>query len=90
MLFRSSLKFSRPGTYAYYCIMHLTQGMIGTVEVLARAQPPSTPPPGPTPQPPATGTGTEAGKAARHQAPDFVLLALLAFGLLLVFRIAHK
>lgn len=52
------MKFARPGTYLYYCILHDTQGMVGEIVVLPATGPPpagsatATPI---TPRPPATG-----------------------------------
>lgn len=45
------LKFSKAGTYAYICILHANQGMVGTVTV-GEAD---------APQPPATGSGSAVG-----------------------------
>ena len=50
-----SMTFSTEGTFNYYCVLHESQGMRGTVIVGARTSPPS--PPTATPHPPATGTG---------------------------------
>jgi plastocyanin len=86
-----SLRFTKPGTYAYYCIMHLTQGMIGTVEVVQRAPPSPTPRPVPTPLPPATGTGFRTQiDAVHHETPRLLTLALVACGLFAVFRMARR
>ena len=61
------LTFSKPGTYDYYCILHIDQGHVGTIEVLARATPSPTVTPSPTATPtavhptlipPSTGSGT--------------------------------
>ncbi len=88
-----SLTFTRPGTYAFYCILHANQGQAGTVEVVARTQPsPSTPPVvQPTPLAPATGTG---GALGSREVPVVALLAAVAtlggFGLWLTCRIAKR
>lgn len=53
------MTFGAPGTYVYYCIPHIDQGMVGQIIVSDRGA-------GPTPQPPATGTGTSDPAAATH------------------------
>jgi plastocyanin len=78
-----SLKFTKPGTYAYYCILHVNQGQAGTVVVVARAGPPPVPTPAPTPLPPTTGTGTG------DRGPDrsgFALLTLTLLGVACLWR----
>lgn len=61
------VKFTTPGTYAYICILHADQGMIGEIQVVLAPTPeptataPNTPTPSPSvvPKPPQTGTGAE-------------------------------
>lgn len=65
-----SMRFAKPGSYLYYCILHDTQGMVAEVVVLPREATTTTPTatatasPGKptdgasaTPQPPRTGSG---------------------------------
>jgi plastocyanin len=65
-----TVRFSKPGTYSYYCVLHRSQGQVGMVTVLAATSPSPTPTVV-APGPPDTGTGS----AARH-APAIAVLAL--------------
>jgi plastocyanin len=59
-----TMTFSKPGVYRYYCIMHESQGMVGTVTVLpaAPAIAPTVAPPAPAP--PETGRIARDGRFA--------------------------
>ena len=57
-----SVKFSRAGTFGYVCILHISQGMGGTINVAAAA-----------PAPPKTGSG-----AASNPATSMALVGVLA------------
>lgn len=85
-----SLTFPRPGTYAYYCILHANQGQTGTVDVVARVHPAPAPPPGasPTPLPPATGSGIARDEDGLPLAP-FAAAAVIA-ALLLWRRLVRR
>lgn len=67
------MTFGAPGTYVYYCIPHIDQGMVGQIIVSDAGA-------GPTPKPPATGTGTSDPAAAAHwlfpAAAWFLVLAI--------------
>lgn len=85
-----TLKFATPGTYDYYCILHIDQGHVGTIEVRAKSQPSPTPTqissstpgatgtpasPKATPRPPATGEGMiEAGSSSSTTLLSVILL----------------
>lgn len=79
------LKFTKAGSYDFYCILHADQGQVGTINVSAATTPPPTttttvPTATPTkvaPKPPATGTGSDAGST-----PGAVWLAGMALALL--------
>ncbi|MFN8584375.1 MAG: plastocyanin/azurin family copper-binding protein [Dehalococcoidia bacterium] len=73
-----SVKFSKAGTYSYLCILHVEQGMAGTVTVAAKSQ--ATPAATTTPAPPKTGSGNLVGDGG---AP-YVALMLAGFGLALL------
>ncbi len=82
-----SLKFTKAGTYAYFCILHENQGHRGTVEVVAKATPPASTPspkmPGVPPAAPVTGTGIRDSGAGGHDTwwlGAGALLVLAAFG----------
>lgn len=70
-----SLKFTKPGTYDYYCILHADQGMVGQIVVEA-----APPPPTRAPGPPNTGTGNEAGGGLGWFLVAGITLAVLAGG----------
>ena len=76
-----SLKFTKPGTYAYRCEIHAAEGMIGTITVTGAALPAATTPVATAPSGviagPNTGTGPE-GTSAGSWMP--ALLALAALG----------
>src|SRR5690606_36304040 len=60
------MTFVTEGTYNYYCILHRTQGHVGTITVVDSGTPgDATPTPNPSPTvtpplPPATGSGAES------------------------------
>ena len=60
-----SMTFVTPGTYNYYCILHRTQGHVGTITVVGEGdpgEPEATPTATVTPPlPPATGGGLDGG-----------------------------
>ena len=71
-----SRTFDTPGTFPYHCTPHQSLGMVGTLTVVAAAQPTATPvPPAATPAPatatpvPATPTPTAAPAVAPTTAP---------------------
>lgn len=71
-----TLKFTKPGTYQYHCILHDDQGMMGTITVAGAAAAPSTPTAsGGVIGAPSTGTGPEGAGSASW------LPALLALGI---------
>jgi plastocyanin len=56
-----SRRFDSPGTFSYFCSVHQSQGMVGTVIVEAATPPPGTPPPGGGTPPPGGGTPPPGG-----------------------------
>lgn len=72
-----SLSFARPGTFAYYCTLHASQGHRGEVVVLPReaAATPSTPV---APRPPDTGSGRAHSALAPLVALGSVAVVLAA------------
>jgi plastocyanin len=62
-----TLKFSKAGTFNYFCLLHAPQGMVGQVVVAAAPAPTSTPTVAPTktataaPGAPNTGSGSASG-----------------------------
>lgn len=50
------LKFTKAGTYQYYCILHADQAMVATITVEAAPTPPTR-----APGPPNTGSGQQGG-----------------------------
>lgn len=81
-----SVKFSKAGSYSYLCVLHVEQGMGGTVNVAAKTQATSTPTAAATstasgtPAPPKTGNGNllDGGSAS------YLGLMLAGFGLALL------
>jgi plastocyanin len=84
------LTFVTEGTFDYYCILHRTQGHVGTITVVDSSAPGEatpTPSPSPTvtpPLPPATGSGVEQGGPGMAEFMGALLAvfgaALLMFG----------
>lgn len=64
-----TLKFATPGTYAYYCILHIDQGHVGTVEVRARSSPSPTPTSSVQPTPAASATPTKPASQPTPRPP---------------------
>jgi hypothetical protein len=62
-----TLKFTKAGTFNYFCMLHAPQGMVGQVVVAAAPAPTSTPTVAPTktataaPGAPNTGSGSASG-----------------------------
>lgn len=88
-----SMTFVTPGTYNYYCILHRTQGHVGTITVVGEADP-GEPEATPTatvmpPLPPATGGGAKGGGTSQW-ALTVAAIAILGGALLLVSRRASR
>ena len=69
------LKFTKAGTYQYYCILHADQAMVG--QIMVEAAPP---PPTRAPGPPNPGTGTESGATSWMLLAGVVLVAVVLGG----------
>ncbi|MEZ4554288.1 MAG: plastocyanin/azurin family copper-binding protein [Dehalococcoidia bacterium] len=76
-----SVKFGKAGSYSYFCILHVEQGMGGVVNVSAKSAPAqATPAATTTPAPPKTGSGN---LVADGDAP-FIGLMLAGFAVALL------
>lgn len=77
------MTFATEGAFNYYCILHRSQGHVGTITVVAPGEPgEATPTPSPSstvtpPLPPATGSGVEQGGPGM---PVLIGAALGVFG----------
>ncbi|MFN0094771.1 MAG: plastocyanin/azurin family copper-binding protein [Dehalococcoidia bacterium] len=87
-----SIRFAKPGSYAYYCILHRDQGHVGTINVVDGAPVTPTPAPRPTPGPPATGSGGGPGPGGVSQTWSWLLalVAIAAGGTVSGWRLARR
>ena len=81
------MTFVTPGTYNYYCILHRTQGHVGTITVVGEGDP-GEPEATPTatvtpPMPPATGGGLDGGAGWSWETVVATAVALLGGAMLL-------
>lgn len=89
-----TLKFTKPGTYQYHCILHDNQGMMGTITVAGAAAAPAPQPtaaaPGGVIAGPNTGTGPAAAGSG-NWLPALLVLGIAGAALVLAgTRLAWK